>query len=105
MPSGAVYKDVSCAICGRVFSGGPNARFCPTCREDRLRAQSIEYHRRYRRGDTRKVGSTEICPDCSKEYTIINGAQYRCLQCSWDARRLKVRAYTAAKRARKKRPG
>lgn len=104
MPSGAIYHDVSCKTCGQVFRGGPNAQHCPVCRAERIAAQLRDYHRRYRRGLQRKIGSIDVYATCGATYTVANGPQTKCTDCMARDRLARRRTYAAARRALAKQP-
>ncbi|MDF2648245.1 MAG: hypothetical protein K0Q73_4050 [Paenibacillus sp.] len=67
--------------CGRAFSGGPRAYYCPECRAERQRKQSSEYKCRKRVGTIRRHGSLDICERCGNQYTVNSGAQRFCPDC------------------------
>lgn len=75
----SVIRQRVCRTCGAEFPGGPRAWYCPACRADRSR----ENTRRYRRdGCNRKIGSTDICSVCGKEYIVEGSRQKYCRDCS-----------------------
>lgn len=77
-----VVKDRTCRQCGAVFSGGPRAWYCPSCRAER----SKESNRRYKEsGASRPLGSTDICTVCGKPYTVKSARQKYCLACAYEA--------------------
>lgn len=71
-----------CRECGKTFTGGPHAWYCPDCRAERRRLQSRESQRRTARGKTRKLGSTDFCIKCGKEYVVKSGLQKYCPDCA-----------------------
>ena len=74
-------RDRQCRTCGVTFKGGPRAWYCPNCRLERQRAASREGKRRERAGLTRKLGSTDKCRYCGKDYEVTGGLQTMCEDC------------------------
>lgn len=74
-----------CIQCGAAFKGGPRAWYCPECRAERIKAQSREAKRRKKTGNTRELGSTDICQRCGKPYIVNSGNQMYCPECSEEA--------------------
>ena len=94
-------RDRVCRQCGTIFSGGPRAAYCPTCRAERNK----EATRRYKKsGAARPIGSTDICKRCGAEYVVDGCRQVYCKRCAADAVGDTVRAhkrdYNAANRDR-----
>lgn len=74
-----VIRTRKCRQCGREFSGGPRAWYCPGCRMERknraLERAGIDVVKR-------PLGSTDKCAICGKEY-IVNGSRQRyCPDCA-----------------------
>lgn len=80
-----VVLDRVCRECGATFPGGPRAWYCPKCRAARKRQQSVEFKRRKRAGQVRKIGSKDACIVCGKEYTVAGGKQKYCPDCAPEA--------------------
>lgn len=74
-----------CRGCGQSFQGGPHAWYCPDCREEREKKKKAECNARQKAGTTRKIGSTDFCTICGKEYTVTSGNQRYCPSCAPDA--------------------
>lgn len=74
-----------CRECGKRFPGGPRAWYCPECRAERQREQASAYKRRKAAGQTRKLGSLDICTVCGKPYTVNGGLQKYCPDCAEEA--------------------
>jgi len=74
-------KPIICTTCGINFIGGPTAKYCPTCRADRIRQRDRERHQRKLTGRIRHIGSTDICTICGNEYTVNAGPQKHCPAC------------------------
>lgn len=74
-----------CRECGREFSGGPRAWYCPECRAERQRMQSREARERNLAGQTRHIGSEDICIVCGKPYIVSSGTQHYCPDCAKEA--------------------
>lgn len=76
-----------CRQCGKEFTGGPRAWYCPECREKRKRQQKSKDNHKQRLGLTRKIGSTDNCARCGKPYTVTGGLQKYCPDCADEAMR------------------
>lgn len=77
----AIYDNRVCVWCGVMFSGGPSARYCPSCRKERIKQTHRESTERARRGATRKLGSRAICANCGEYYVVNGGLQKYCENC------------------------
>lgn len=75
----AIYDNRVCKQCGRNFSGGPRAWYCPYCRYERRKEKDRKYHKD---GSMRKIGDTDFCVNCGKPYTITSGMQKYCPDCA-----------------------
>lgn len=78
----SVLRERVCRTCGSTFLGGPRAWYCPNCRAERARVANREAKARARAGKTRRLGSTDICQICGKEYTVEGGLQRYCPECA-----------------------
>ena len=76
-----------CKTCSTAFWGGPRAYYCPDCRAERKKEQFRLYHLRKAAGKVRKIGSTDICTVCGKEYTVSSGNQRFCEECAAEAKK------------------
>lgn len=74
----AIYNNRICKICGRTFSGGPRAWYCPECRYERRKEQDRLAHGR---GPRRKLGAIDYCEVCNNPYIIRSGTQRYCPEC------------------------
>lgn len=68
--------------CGATFAGGPRAWYCPACRAVRQAETDRRYKARARRGETRPLGSQDICARCGETYTVTGGLQRYCPACA-----------------------
>lgn len=81
-PLTGVYHDMVCPDCGRVFSAHFKSKRCPECAA-RAQARSCKMsERRFREGESRRIGSTAYCERCGRPYSIHSGAQRYCPECS-----------------------
>lgn len=100
MERSSTIRPRVCRTCGRTFDGGPRAWYCPECRAERDKASSRAYKARIAAGTTRKIGSTDICEVCGKEYIVSGGLQKYCPDCAPDAvreiDRAQARAWSSA---------
>ncbi len=74
-----VVRPRTCCECGAQFDGGPRAWYCPSCRRDRKRAQSKA---RNRGAPQRKLGSTDQCARCGRDYIVTASLQRYCPECA-----------------------
>ena len=72
-----MLQDRICRQCGRSFTGGPRAWYCPDCRKVRARRQQRERKCIARR----PLGSMDICQRCGKPYTVTSSNQKYCPAC------------------------
>ncbi len=75
----SIYNNRICKQCGRIFSGGPRAWYCPDCRHERKK-ESERRHKK--RGAMRPIGSTDRCINCGNPYTVMGGLQKYCPDCA-----------------------
>ena len=98
----STIRDRVCRTCGATFPGGPRAWYCPTCRADRQKTQRREAYRRKVAGNTRALGSEDLCTICGKPYVVASGLQRYCPACAqaaWaEADRQQGREYYVANR-------
>lgn len=85
--SPTILKRV-CKECGKSFQGGPRAWYCQECRRERVLKADREYHKNK---PGRKIGSTDICERCGKQYTVSGGMQKYCSECAKTAVYEKIR--------------
>lgn len=77
-----------CTICGKQFLGGPSARFCPECRQEKQKEYARAYKRRKRAGKSIVMGVTKgKCARCGKEFVYQSGLQKYCPDCAEEAMR------------------
>lgn len=75
--------EKQCIDCGKTFLGGCRALRCPDCKIIAMKmASACAWHRR-RSGETRHIGSTDLCKVCGKPYTVHSGAQKMCPDCAY----------------------
>ena len=67
LKAASTLRDRVCRTCGSTFPGGPRAWYCPDCRAERTKKTNRAYKARAKAGNTRKIGSTDICQICGKE--------------------------------------
>ena len=95
----STLMERTCKTCGKTFSGGPRAYYCPDCRAERQREQNRKHKAN---GASRKLGSVDQCARCGKDYIVVSGLQRYCPDCARDAllenERPKSRAYMEQRR-------
>lgn len=77
-----VFVNRTCASCGITFLGYPRSKYCPDCRKEAQKAANKRYKEQKKAGKTRQIGSTDICQNCGKPYTVTSGLQRYCPDCS-----------------------
>jgi len=76
----------TCRECGGVFDGGPRARYCPECREERRKIQKERYERRRKMGLSIVLGeSVGRCAVRGKEFVYASARQWYCPDCAKEA--------------------
>lgn len=78
----SVIQLRTCIKCGRVFEGFPNSKYCNSCAYE---AQLETKKRHQSNPNTRKIGDTDKCERCGKEYVIKGGRQRYCPECQRQA--------------------
>ena len=64
--------------------GYPASKYCPDCRVEAERERNRKYKRN---GSARKIGSTDLCEKCGKEYIVTSGLQKYCPECAKEQKR------------------
>lgn len=72
----------TCITCHAEFLAGRTAKFCPACNADRIRERDLDKYQRKIAGRLRKIGSTDTCQVCGKQYTVDHSNQKYCPGCS-----------------------
>jgi len=80
-------KHKICIICSIEFLGGSLAKYCPSCRAERIRERDRERHQRKLAGQIRHIGSIDLCQVCGSEYIVNAGPQKYCEPCIAEKRR------------------
>ena len=71
-----------CEICGEEFQSQSNrAKYCVYCRDKAQVLRNKAYSEKKLAGLSVTVGSEQICPICSKPYTVTSGSQKCCKDC------------------------
>jgi len=78
----STIRERTCRQCGVKFPGGPRAWYCPDCRAVRAKKQWLEYRNRRKNGTVRKIGSTDFCVICGREYRVASSSQRYCHDCA-----------------------
>lgn len=78
----SVVRQRTCTVCGKNFEGGPKAIYCPDCRALARREAKARFQKK---GPQRKLGSTDQCKKCGKEYVVESGLQKYCKECAEEA--------------------
>lgn len=83
-PKSPVYTERACQDCGIVMLLHIKSKRCPDCQRKANLTADRECKRREYRGQTRKIGSIDLCQHCGKPYTVNGGLQRYCKSCaSW----------------------
>jgi predicted nucleic acid-binding Zn ribbon protein len=75
-------KILKCQDCGRSFWGYPTRKYCDSCRYERQREANRRTQQRMYRGETRKIGSIDLCKNCGEPYTVRSGNHMYCDECA-----------------------
>lgn len=87
-----VIRIRTCQRCGTNFDGYPGSKFCPDCGIIQKKEHNKKYRERKKKGTVRKLGGTDSCEKCGKEYTVTGGLQKYCPDCAEEAIRENDRA-------------
>ena len=74
------YHSKTCETCQVEFLGGGTAKYCPTCRVERIKARERRRTKTVREKE-RKIGSTSFCKNCKNTYSVKSGNQKYCESC------------------------
>lgn len=77
-----VLGNRTCASCGITFLGYPRSKRCPACQKEAKMEATRRYKERQKAGTNRPIGSTDICQNCGKPYTVTSGLQRYCPDCA-----------------------
>lgn len=80
-----VIRPRTCKTCGITFPGYPNSQYCPDCAVTRQKMRDKARRERRKQGLVRKLGSTDTCIRCGKEYIVEGGMQKYCKDCAAEA--------------------
>lgn len=81
-PKCPVYTERACQDCGVVMLLHIKSKRCPDCQREANLAADRECKRRQYRGQTRKIGSIDLCQNCGNPYTVNGGLQRYCKACA-----------------------
>ena len=77
-----VYNKI-CEICGMEFQTVSNrAKYCIWCRKEKQLERNLVYKQNKEDGKVRRLGSTQICDECGKSFTLNSASQRTCNSCS-----------------------
>ena len=72
-----------CMVCGKEFSGWPNAKYCPECRIEHRRKAEREHVARKLACKSIVIGKTRgRCQRCGAEFVYSSGTQKYCPDCA-----------------------
>lgn len=75
-------KEFVCQMCGDKFLSFANhASYCKYCRDKRHLMKVKEHKARLESGETRKIGSEQVCPECGNTFILKSGNQKVCENC------------------------
>ena len=71
-----------CLRCSTEYESGSARRgYCPECRKERQKESNRNYLERKAKGESRSIGSADICEKCGQPYIIKTGSQKLCDSC------------------------
>ena len=77
-----VFKKI-CEICGTEFQTGSNrTKYCVSCRKEKQLERNLIYKENKANGKVRRLGSTQVCDECGKPFTLNSASQRTCNECS-----------------------
>lgn len=76
-----MIKEIICKECGCSYEGDHRSIYCIPCRYERQKRRSAAGKARERKGLTRKLGSTDTCERCKKDFVVKAGLQRFCEDC------------------------
>lgn len=83
-----IWREKTCIMCGATYTTTATRTFyCPDCREIAKKEAERKHQERKRQGNTREIGSTDICAKCGKPYIVDGGLQKYCPDCAINAKR------------------
>lgn len=71
----STIRERACIDCGRTFVGGPKSKRCPSCQKQENARKDFE---RKKHGPKRRLGDTDKCVVCGKEYVVESPSQKYC---------------------------
>ena len=72
-----------CEICGIEFETGSNrTKYCVSCRKEKQLERNLAYKQNKADGKVRRLGSTQVCDECGKPFTLNSASQRTCNSCS-----------------------
>lgn len=92
-PGGKLYIPHNCSDCGQKYIGHIKTKRCPDCQKTANLRASAECKRRKALGNTRKLGSMDLCENCGKPYVVNGGKQRYCKDCADKAVLENIRRY------------
>lgn len=81
-----------CSVCGAEFTGRPNAKYCPECRQKVQADQAKQSIYRSLTGTSKIMGSLTFCQKCGAEFIILHRYQRYCPDCSHSDNQIKKKS-------------
>lgn len=72
---------LTCERCGQSFEGDPRSKLCPDCKLVSKRECNRNFKKRDKDGQTRKIGSKQICSSCGKSFVLKSTRATLCPDC------------------------
>ena len=83
---GTTLMPQICTICGVCYMGGPNAKYCPSCRAEKQKEYNRAAKARKKAGKSILLGKTiGICAKCGNRFIYQGALQKYCKKCADEA--------------------
>lgn len=87
-----LYREKACIDCGLVVRMHIKSKRCRACQDAANKRNDQAYRRALAEGNTRQIGSVDLCQKCGGQYTVCGGLQKYCPDCAKGAVAEKARA-------------
>lgn len=77
-----IYHDRPCMDCGKIVRMHIKSKRCKECQAKADRRNNAAHKRAKAKGQTRELGSNDLCVVCGKTYIVYGGQQKYCPACA-----------------------
>lgn len=82
-----------CKNCGKIFTGGRRAEYCPDCKIIAQRSREKSVAKRKKENESKRLWSFAICPKCKLIYIVKYPCQKYCDNCRAQVARDRAKQY------------